>query len=943
MSLVSINHENIKEISVNMVTTPSKESLFTAFPQVFDGSLGTLPGVQHLERDLSVKPSIDQVRRVPPALMKDLKAELHRLEGDGVIAQVTEPTDWVSSLVTPEKKNGKLRVCIDPRRLNAALRRERYLMPTIDDVLPELQNAKVFTVADLKSGYWHVSLDDESSYLTTFNTPYGRFRWLRLPFGLSVSSEIFQRRLHQALDGLDGVMCVADDIIVIGSGTDHGTATAQHDERLQLLLERCKELGIKLNKEKLQLRTNCVKFLGHIISDKGLQADPEKVQCIQQMAAPTDPSEVRRFLGMIQYLARFMPDLATVSEPLRSLTKKDSEFLWGPEQEVAFSHIKKLITREPVLRFYDGGKDLEIQCDASDKGLGATLMQEGQPLEYGSRSLTETESRYAPIEKEMLAIVWAVERYHQYTYGNFTTVYSDHKPLERIMMKPLKEVPKRLQNMILRLQHYNIKVEHRPGTQQLIADELSRTLLTPLNQPDGDATESVLQIIADDEWRNKLILATQRDRDLQTLSMVIKSGWPGHKNDLPDPAKPYFNFRDEMALYDGIVYRGERVVIPKSLRREMMKEAHSSHMGQQNTLRRARECMYWPQMAAEISEHVASCEACQTYGASQQRESLMPLELADRPWQMISSDICTLDGSDYLVTVDHFSNFIELDRLRDTGAKEVIKRLKKLMSRYGIPEIFISDCGSQFLCDQFRRFATAWGFTHRTSSPHHQQANGRAEAAVKTVKASLRKAKKAGDDPYKALLACRNTEQEGIGSSPSQRFLGRRARTSLPTTAALLKPSAYHLENNHMQWKKQQVDKNKYDRHAKDLEPLTEGSQVRMKPVALGDKVWIKANVLKRLDERSYLVRDGMKVLRRNRKDLKAIPSSNGAEESSQPESEQPNTADPVCCQPNVPDINPRENPTAEPSNSTNDEPPRVSRYGRQIRLPSKLRDYVLN
>lgn len=191
----------------------------------------------------------------------------------------------------------------------------------------------------------------------------------------------------------------------------------------------------------MQLRTDKVKFLGHIITESGIRADPEKISCITNMPPLTNFTEVRRFLGMVQYLARYLPRLADVTGPLRALTKKEKDFEWNSPQEEAFRQVKDLITKEPVLRFYDSSHNLEIQCDASDKGLGATLMQDGQPLEFASRSLTDTESRYAPIEKEMLAIVWAVERYYQFAYGNFTTIYSDHKPLERIMMKPLKDVP----------------------------------------------------------------------------------------------------------------------------------------------------------------------------------------------------------------------------------------------------------------------------------------------------------------------------------------------------------------------------------------------------------------------------------------------------------------------------------------------------------------------
>ena len=319
----------------------------------------------------------------------------------------------------------------------------------------------------------------------------------------------------------------------------------------------------------------------------------------------------------------------------------------------------------------------------------------------------------------------------------------------------------------------------------------------------------------------------------------------------------------------------------------------------------------------------------------------MPVETAVRPWQMISCDIFTWEGNDYLVTVDHFSNFSELDKLKESSAKQVIKKMKKLMSRYGEIEVLISDSGPQFTSKRFSDFATNWHFEHRTSSPHHQQANGRAEAAVKSIKSTLRKAKAANEDPYKALLALRNTEQEGISSSPGQRFLGRRAKTSIPITECLLVPDSQHLTCNVAQQHKKLVDKAKYDRHAKDLPPLKAGDSVRIKPVALGDKVWIKGSVLQRLDERSYVVSDGRKVIRRNRRVLKPIPTENPSEAMNE-------NTNPASLQP--PDASVLESPTtdvATGSPAAASEPPvltvfAASSYGRPLKRPSYLNDYVL-
>lgn len=387
-----------------------------------------------------------------------LKTELDRLTDLGVIAPVDEPTDWVSNIVIATKSSGDLRVCIDPKELNKALKRERYPIPVIDDVLPELANAKIFSKLDAKNGYWHVVLDEESSRLTKFDAPFWRYLWRRLPFGLSVSSEIFQKRLNQALDKLDGLLSVHDDMVVYGSGDTLEAASEDHDRKLAAFLERCRERGIKLNKTKMQLRRTEINYLGHLVTNQGLKTDPEKVDAILNMPAPEDVTAVSRLCGFVNYLARFLPNLSEVMEPIRQLTRQGVTWQWNSNHDDAFNTIKQMVSSAPVLRYYNATDELTVQCDASDKGIGAALLQNGQPLAFARRALTDTETRYAPIEKEMLAVVFALTKFNQYVYGRPITVNRDHKPLEAIAQKPLRNAPKRLQGMLLKIQEYDFTI-----------------------------------------------------------------------------------------------------------------------------------------------------------------------------------------------------------------------------------------------------------------------------------------------------------------------------------------------------------------------------------------------------------------------------------------------------------------------------------------------------
>ena len=374
-----------------------------------------------------------------------------------------------------EKKSG-IRICINPRPLNDVLKREHYKLPVLEDVLPGLTSACKFLVCDLKSGYLHCKLDYESSLLTTFPTPFGRFRWLRLPFGLKVSSEIFQKKVHQALEGLEGVRCIADDVIIWGRTED------EPDERVRLFLLRCCEIGISMNKEKCRFGLHEIPFMGHVISNTGLKPDTSKVEAVLKMEPPTDKAGLERLRGTVNYLSKFVPKLSEVTRPINDLTRPDTEWTWDSAQDKALEEVKHLLTQAPVLAYFDPTKELSIQCDASGQGLGAALLQEGRSLAYASRALSDAETRYATIEKEMLAIVFALEKWHQYTFGCPVMVYSDHKPLEVITRKPLGRAPKRLQGTLVWALAYDIKVQYLKGKEMFLADTLSRAFL-PSSRP----------------------------------------------------------------------------------------------------------------------------------------------------------------------------------------------------------------------------------------------------------------------------------------------------------------------------------------------------------------------------------------------------------------------------------------------------------------------------
>ena len=338
MNLIIDNYDQFEHVNGVVDST----DILDEFPDIFNGDIGTLPGSVRLTLNSDVEPILCPPKRLPIELKEPVKLELDRLDTAGVLTPVDEPTDWVNQMAIATKKNGSQRICIDPRSLNLTLEREHYQLPVLDDILPDLAKAKIFSKVDLSHGYWHCTLEEDSSMLTIFSTPFGRYRWTRLPFGLSVSSEIFQKRLVQALEGIVGVACIADDILIYGIGDTLDDARQDHDKNLSLLLERCRQKSVKLNRDKVVLRVQQVDFMGHLLTAHGLKPDPNKVEAILKLETHGTKEKIETLNGTVNYLAKFLPRLSQVMDPLRRLTQTGVEWYWGNAEEKAFDEVKQL-------------------------------------------------------------------------------------------------------------------------------------------------------------------------------------------------------------------------------------------------------------------------------------------------------------------------------------------------------------------------------------------------------------------------------------------------------------------------------------------------------------------------------------------------------------------------------------------------------------------------
>lgn len=882
-----------EQVNATSTSDDQIDNLLDEFVDVFTG-LGKLDGLYDIELDPNCRPVQVRPRKVPLSMKEDLIAAIDKLEERGIVAKVDHPTDWISHLQPVRKPNGKIRVCIDPQNLNRAIKRNHSVLPTLEDVLPQLNNARFFSLCDAKEGFYQIPLTDSSTDLTTFWTPTGKYKYLRMPFGIASAPEEFQRRLTEGLTGLNGVTVVADDLLI------YGTTRQQHDINLRALLERARKIGLKLNKDKCRFLQKELPYIGHLLTTDGIKPDPNKVTAIREMQPPTTQLGVKRFLGHVTYMAKFVKNLAAESEPLRRLLKQGNSFSWDTDQKASFDKLKTILTDSDTLQYFDVTKPVVLQTDASTAGIGAALFQEGKPIAYASRSLTMCEQQYVPLELECLAIVYGTERFDQYIFGHFdVTIHTDHQPLISIFNKSIHKASRRLQAMLLQLQRYpKVKVVWKKGTEQITADLLSRDSyfgkpthhqplehLFAINVADND---NPIQ----DPLLKEVASATKEDSESQHLIKLIRSGWSKKHADQPTYDK-YRHFNDELTIEQDIIYKGQRAVIPKALQRKTLNLLHANHAGINSTLRRARLTVFWVGMSDDIKRLIETCNTCQIDHPQQQRETLQSHHIPQAPWTKVGVDLFDFSNEQYLVIVDYTTDYFEFEKLSNSSAEEVIHKLKKCFARLGIPNIVQSDNGPQFTSHMFATFRKEWQFEHTTSSPHFPQSNGKAESAVKIAKRNLRRCK----DSELGMLELRNTPTASMDKSPIQLLLGRSTRSILPQTTAV---QTTNTEAWQQKQTKKRKDQHQYNKRARNLAPLNEGQPVLVRDWTTHRRNWKEAVVAKQLSDRSYAVNVNNDMLRRNRRDLQPRnvevtdnpepPRNNPVE--NEPPNENPNPAD---------------------------------------------------
>lgn len=771
---------------VNTVTSSNlKTSVVERFPKVFTG-VGKLKDFQlRIPIDNTVEPVIQPIRRIPYHLREKIDRKLNELVDLDIIEPVDGPSQWISPVVVIPKKNGDIRLCVDMRRANQAVTRERYPIPTVDEVIQDLNQSTVFSKLDIRLAYHQIELTPDSRAITAFMTHKGVYRYKRLMFGINCAPEIYNKVMDQVFQGLAGVKNIFDDVFI------HGATKGEHDKRLEDVLKRLQEKELTLNIDKCNFNMDNIELMGHMLSAHGIGVSQSKVDAVVQARRPESPSEVRSFLGLVNFVARFIPDLSTQAEPLHRLLHKDIKFKWGPEQDKSFNQLKQSLVDASNLSYFDLNAETQVIADASPVGLGAVLVQkqnnEYKIICYASRSLTAIERKYSQTEREALGLVWACERFHMYLIGHDFELLTDHRPLQFIF-SPKSKPCARVERWMLRMQPYKYTVRYIPGSEN-IADSLSRLLSESKQNNEREKlneTEEYIRLIAQESTPiavkiDDIARMSRDDTDLKNIRQCLLSGdWNQLLN------KQYLTVKQELSAVGDIVLRGTRLVIPREMREQILNLGHEGHPGIVLMKQRLRSKLWWPDMDKNIEQHCKSCYGCQLVSNPEKPEPMMRTTLPSRAWDHLATDFLgPLPSGEYLFTiVDYYSRWLEIVVMtKTTNADKVVKELDKLFTIYGLPMSIATDNGPQFLSDTFKRYMEENGITHRRITPLWPSANGEIErqnrSLLKRMKIANAEKKPLKTELQTYLKMYRSTPHSTTGVSPAELLFGRKLRTKL--------------------------------------------------------------------------------------------------------------------------------------------------------------------
>lgn len=764
--------------------------------------------------------------RYAPARRRVIEDNIQEMLQQEIIRPSHSP--WASPVVLAPKKDGSLRFCIDYRKLNAITIRDAYPIPRIDDTLDSLQEAKYISTLDLRSGYWQVAMDAESREKTAFITHKGLYEFKVMPYGLTNAPATFQRLMDSVLAGLKWKCCLVyiDDVII------YSPTFEQHMEDLTSVFRTIEAANLTLKINKCHFCQKEMKYLGHVITRTGIKPDPDLIKAVTNFPQPTKIRELQSFLGLTGYYRRFIKNYAKIAEPLlkqlRNSSHNNHHLQWSRECAQAFETLKAKLTTAPIMNTPNFNQTFILELDACEYGLGAVLIQEYDNkkyvIAYASRTLSNTERKYAATEREALAIVWATKHFRSYIEGSKVLIRSDCKALE--WMRNAKDVTGRIARWAMKLSTFQIEgIQYRPGKENANADALSRNPVPQSKEQNVDILNIQTSI---NIWENTNILddikvQQQSDPKLKHILEYLQT------KDTPTST----NKRNPYVTINGLLYRVKNsnrhynlreignkhlIVIPKSMQLKLLAWAHdhptAGHSGRQKTLYRLTNRVFWESMRKDVFNYVSGCTACQQfkYNNTPMANPMQP-HIVTEPWQTLGIDImgpfpiAKHKKRFLLVIVDYFTRWVELFPMANTTSIEIAQILiNEVFTRYGIPQYILTDNGPQFISNSFQETCRALGIERKLTANYHPQTNmtERVNRTLKPMIAIFAQQKPHSWDKeiQKLAMAIRTSINETTGETPAFMMFGRDPKIPLDLIVGDPKPGpppatveSLHIEN----------------------------------------------------------------------------------------------------------------------------------------------------
>eukprot|EP00042_Codosiga_hollandica_P025425 m.113500 g.113500 ORF g.113500 m.113500 type:complete len:1292 (+) comp51865_c0_seq4:40-3915(+) len=680
--------------------------------------------------------------RLSPKEKELVSAKVHELLQKGVIRKSASP--W-SSPVVP--------------------------LPRIDDILDSLHGSSIFTSLDLASAYHQVPISETDVEKTAFVTHEGLYEYVVVPFGLRNAPSWFQRAIDGALGNIPSVLVYLDDILVFSKTLEDHVAT------LRLVLGRLRDVRFVLNREKCRFGLSSVTFLGHVVSADGVRPCAEKLRALKEFPAPTDKKDLQAFLGLIGFYRRFVPSFAQHARPLFDLLKKDAEFVWSKECSAAQTTLLAALMKDAVLQFPDLKSPFVVTTDASRVGVGAVLSQwlggELRPVQFLSRALQPAERNYTATELELLAVVFAVKRFRPYLFGSCFSLETDHSAL--VWLRSMTGATGRLARWILTLQEYEFTVQHKAGSENIVADALSRA-------PVASAHVASVTVV-------DVEVAQFADPQIQAVRACLEQG-----GDMP-PAEFRRHLAELSLTASGLVRRqaaqGMQLVAPVALRQELIRLAHddvtAGHQGVERTLGRLMAQVWWPGVRADVENWIAACGKCQAGKRGTTVEAPLGTVVASRPNEIVAMDVLQLPPADsgvqyVLVIADYFSRFVVTAPLHDLTAGEAVSQfVTHWVGVFGPPSKILTDNGGNFCAKITEEFFKILGTQHLRTTAYHPQTDGMVERFNRTLQQMLRVTAQENIGAWDKCLglvtfAYNSGLHPSVGNTPYLLMLAREAR-----------------------------------------------------------------------------------------------------------------------------------------------------------------------